>query len=345
MRLTRYQGNPVLSPDPAHDWESRVVTNPGAWIDANTGKVRLLYRASGHDDQLKVHFGLAESRNGYDFDRVSPDPVFSPSIDGFDAGCVEDARVVQMDEWYYVTYACRPFPPGHYWLPDDEKPWVAPERPAEFPWTLRDNATSTGLALTKDFKTWIRAGRMTHPKVDDRDVILFPEKINGQFAMLHRPMNWVGPEYGTKHPAMWISFSDDLLCWTESRLLAQAELPWENQKIGGNTPPIRTPEGWLTLYHAVGADKHYRLGAMLLDLEEPWRVIGRSQDYLLQPEEDYEVEGYYRGCVFPCGKVVLGDTVFVYYGAADKYVGVATCSLSALLEDLLKTPSRCVVAV
>ena len=122
--------------------------------------------------------------------------------------------------------------------------------------------------------------------------------------------------------------------WGESRLLIKAELGWENKKIGGNTPPIRTRDGWLTLYHAVGSDGHYRLGALLLDLNDPSRVIGRSRDWLLQPEEWYELNGYYPGVCFPCGKVIIDGTLFVYYGGADKYIGLATCQLEELLDDL-----------
>jgi len=278
---------------------------------------------------------LAVSKDGVHFERVSDRPVFSPSEDNWDAGCVEDPRIVKFDEWYAVTYASRPFPPGQYWKPENQGPW-RPSAPCEhFPWILRENATSTGLAFTRDFRTWIRAGRITSPRADDRDVILFPEKIGGQYVLLHRPMNWVGPRYGTEHPAIWIAFSDDLLCWSDSRLLAKAELAWENNKIGGNTPPIRTEYGWLTLYHAVGADSHYRLGALLLDLDDPPRILGRTPHWILQPEEWYEIEGFYRGCVFPCGAVVIEDTLFVYYGAADRYVGLATCSVRELVEYTL----------
>lgn len=334
MKLQRYRGNPILAPLEDHPWESRVVTNPGVWFDDDTGRFVMLYRASGHDPELRVRFGLAYSEDGYHFTRASDQPAFSPSSDGFDAGCVEDARIVKMGGWYYVTYASRPFPPGHYWLPPEQRPYNPPVCPPEFPWALRENATTTGLALTQDFRTWIRAGRMTDPTVDDRDVILFPEKVGGRFAMLHRPMSWVGQEFGTDQPAIWISFSDDLLSWRDSRLLAKAELPWENGKIGGNTPPIRTDKGWLEIYHAVGVDGHYRLGAMLLDLEDPSRLLARTDDWILQPEEPYELVGYYEGCVFPCGAVALGDTLYVYYGAADAYVGVATCSLSALVDGM-----------
>lgn len=334
MKLTRSAHNPILSPEPAHEWEARVVTNPGAWRDPETGDVCLLYRASGYDEELFTHFGLARSSDGIHFHRVGSEPVLSPSQDGFDAGCVEDARVVRMDDWYYITYATRPFPPGKYWLHPSQRSYNPPDCPDDFPWVLRENATTTGLLLTKDFKRFIRAGRMTSAVNDDRDVILFPERINGKFAMLHRPMNWVGPRYGTDYPAMWISFSDDLLNWQDSRLFCIAEMAWEGGKIGGNTPPIRTQDGWLTLYHSVGKDGCYRLGALLLDLQNPLRILGRSLSPLLEPEEPYEKEGYYNGCVFPCGKVVIDGVLHVYYGAADKYIGLATCSLDELLADL-----------
>ena len=338
MKLQRYERNPILSPNPANPWESLVTTNPGAWYDEDDHEVKLLYRAAGHDPQHVIRFGLAVSRDGSDFERVGDEPAFGPSQDGFDAGCVEDARIVKMGGWYYITYAARVFPPGQYWL-GEKRACHPPECPPEFPWIIRENQTCTGLALTRDFRTYIRAGRLTDPACDDRDVILFPEKIGGKFALLHRPMGWVGEHYGTEHPAMWISFSDDLLTWGESRLLARAEADWE-RKIGGNTPPIRTDHGWLTIYHGVGPDHYYRLGAFLLDLDELWRVTHRTRDWLLQPEADYETRGCYAGggVVFPCGKAVIGDTLFVYYGGADKYVALATCPLRELLDCLLSCP-------
>ncbi len=337
VQLVRYAGNPVLSPDPSRPTETRVATNPGAWYDEASGTVYLLYRTAGDDAEHKIHLALATSKDGYNFERVGDGPVLSPSELGFDGGCVEDPRIIKIGEWYYVTYASRPFPPGQYWL-NGQQPYMRPECPEDFPWHLRNNATVTYLGLTKDFKTWYRAGRCTDAGVDDRDVYYVPEKVNGKYWMIHRPMGWVGPKYGTEYPAMWISSGDDMLACTNSKLLAKAEYEWENRKIGGNTPPIRTPHGWLTLYHAVGTDKHYRLGAMLLDLNDPSRVTHRTRGWILQPEMDYEIEGYYPGVCFPCGKVVINDTLFVYYGGADKYVGVATCSLSELLDYMLKCP-------
>jgi predicted GH43/DUF377 family glycosyl hydrolase len=170
-------------------------------------------------------------------------------------------------------------------------------------------------------------------------VVLFPEKVQGKYVMLHRPLEWVGEAYGTDFPSIWISKADDLLGFRESRLLAKSMFDWEHGKIGANTPPIRTERGWLTIYHAVGSDMYYRLGALLLDLESPEKVTHRTRDWILQPEAEYEIEGFYRGCAFPCGKVVIDGALFVYYGAADKYIAVATCPLDELLEYLLSCPA------
>ena len=335
MQLTRYEENPIISPNPEHPWESLVTTNPGAWYDEGTGKVLMLYRAAGDDAEHVVRLALATSDDGYHFQR-SEEPVFSPSQDGFDAGCVEDPRIVKMGDYFLVTYATRPFPPGEYWLHGGAR-YQSPTLPANLPQYLRNNATSTGLMLTRDFQSFIRVGRLTDPMVDDRDVILFPEKINGHFYLLHRPMEWVGNGFGTQYPSIWISRRTDLLKCSESRLLAIGKYDWET-KIGGSTPPIRTDHGWLVIYHAVGPDKKYRLGAMLLDLDEPTRVLHRSPNWILQPEEEYELNGYYTGCVFPCGNVVIDGTLFVYYGGADRVVALATCSMEDLLNHLRSCP-------
>ncbi len=336
MKLTRYEKNPIIAPNPDHAWECRVTTNPGAWYDAPRREVTLLYRAAGDDAEHVIHLARAISRDGYSFKRFEQ-PAFSPSKDGFDAGCVEDPRIVKIGEYFFITYAARFFPPGEYWR-NDKARFKAPTCPPDFPRVLRQNSTSTGLLLTRDFQTYIRAGRLTDPTIDDRDVILFPEKVGGKYVMLHRPMAWTGPEYGTEFPAIWIATGDDLLRMGPSRLLARAKYDWE-RKIGGNTPPLKTKHGWLTLYHAVGDDKRYRLGAMLLDLEDPATVLHRTPDWIIQPEEEYELDGPYEGCIFPCGKIVIDGTLFVYYGAADRYVALATCPLQELLSHLLSCPA------
>ena len=339
LRLHRFAGNPVLSPNPDNDWEALVTTNPGVWVDPKTNDVCMLYRAAGHDLQHRVVLGMARSQDGFRFTRCGDRPVFEPSLDGFDAGCVEDPRVVRMGDDYFITYAARAVPPGQYWImPPSRRGWVAKHLPQDFPWCIRENHTATGLAITRDFKSFIRAGRLTRATVDDRDVILFPEKIGGRYYMMHRPMQWVGQAYGTESPTIWISHGDDLLDMGSPKILLKAKYDWET-KIGGNTPPIRTEHGWLTLYHAVGPDKHYRLGALLLDLEDPSVVRHRTPHWILQPEEAYETKGFYNGCVFPCGKVIRDGKLLVYYGAGDVHVGVASCDMDALLSHLRSCPS------
>jgi predicted GH43/DUF377 family glycosyl hydrolase len=337
VKLKRYESNPILRPNPANPWENLAVFNPAAWYDEDNKQVLLLYRAAESGPEYKCYFGLATSQDGYHFERVSDQPVFSPSEDGFDASTVQDPRMVKMGDYYYITYACRFFPFGQFWMPKEQQ-YKHPTCPPDFPRVIRTNATSTGLLLTKDFKSFIRAGRLTDPILDDRDAILFPERINGKYVMMHRPLEWVGDKYGTESPAIWISTADDLLGFRQSTLLAAAKYDWECGKIGINTPPVKTRHGWLTIYHAVGHDKYYRLGAMLLDLKDPARVLHRTTDWIMQPETDYEIEGYYKGCVFPCGKVLIDGTLFVYYGAADKYVALATCRLDQLLQYLLSCP-------
>jgi predicted GH43/DUF377 family glycosyl hydrolase len=339
MKLMRYDGNPILSPHPDHPWEDLAVFNPAAWYDEAKREVLLLYRAAESGPEYKCYFGLAVSKDGYHFERVSDQPVLSPNVEGFDGATIQDPRMVKIGEWYYVTYACRHFPFGQFWAPKEKQQYKRPECPPDFPRYLRLNATLTGLALTQDFKTWIRAGWLTDPTLDDRDVILFPEKVGGKYVMIHRPLEWVGEKYGTEHACPWIAAADDLMGFRESRLLIRNKYGWEAAKLGVNTPPIKTPHGWLTIYHAVGEDKYYRLGALILDLEDPAEVLHRTPTPILESEAWYEIEGYYRGVCFPCGAVVIDGTLFVYYGGADKYCCVATCSLNELLEHLLSCPA------
>jgi len=339
MKFKKFEQNPILSPLESNDWESLVTCNPGVVYDKGT--FYMLYRAAGNDKDHIIRFGLATSTDGYHFIRMSDQPVFTPSIDGPDAGGVEDARIIKFDDDYYITYAYRPFPPGQYWkFGHDEI--LLPECGAHAPEAIRKNLGNTGLAVTKDFHSFRRLGRLTSPVLDDRDVILFPEKINGQYALLHRPKQYIGEKYGVKQPSIWIKFSEDILNWEDKKshlLMTGIENSWE-EKIGGSTPPLKTDKGWLMLYHGVenGGLGYYRVGAVLLDIENPLRVIARTPNYLLEPEFDYEIIGYYSGCVFPTGNVIVNDTLYVYYGAADKYIGLATCNIQQLLEYILQFP-------
>ena len=336
MMLKKFENNPVLSPNSGNSWENLVVCNPGVYYEKGT--FYMLYRAAGDDDGHVIRFGLATSNDGFNFTRVSDSPIIGPSSDGPDAGCIEDARIVKFDDLFYVTYAFRPYPPGKYWTFDHDVV-LTPDIGENAPLFLKRNIANSGLMMTKDFKSWMRLGRITHSNLDDRDVILFPEKIKNRFAMLHRPKEWVGADYGTNYPSIWLRYSDDLLTWNEPSylLIKGIEGGWE-EKIGGSTPPVKTKSGWLVIYHGVGnkGKGYYRVGAALLDLEDPTRVIGRTKHWIMEPEHYYELEGPYPGCVFPTGNVIIENTLYIYYGAADKYIGLATADINELIDYILK---------
>ncbi len=220
----RRQSDSVAPSGPS--WEDLAVFNPAAWYDEKAGEVLLLYRAAESGPEYKCYFGLAKSRDGYHFERVSDEPVLSPSVEGFDGATIQDPRMIKMDGWYYVTYAARHYPFGQFWIPEVRKKYITPaECPECFPRYLRINATLTGLLLTRDFKTWIRAGWLTDPLLDDRDVILFPEKVGGKYVMLHRPLEWVGPQYGVKQASAWISFADDLMGFRAEQAADHEQVP------------------------------------------------------------------------------------------------------------------------
>ncbi len=333
--LKRFHGNPILRPEPSNPWESLVVCNPGVWL-ADDGLFYMLYRAAGHDTQHTICFGLATSTDGFHFERVSDEPILTPSLDGPDAGCIEDPRIVRLDGHYYITYAYRAHAPGQYWLNSDNSAY-SPNNLSQ-PSLYGQNMTASGLLISDDLKSFRRLGRITRSNVDDRDVILFPNQVRDQYALLHRPMQWVGPEFGTQYPAIWLSLSKDLMDWPTSHLLARNEFEWE-RKLGGATPPIWTEHGWFVLYHAVDDRGVYRIGAMLLDLENPLKVTARCRKPIMEPAEDYELNGLYpHAVVFPTANVVKDGTLFVYYGCADQTTAVATADFDALLKHLRSQP-------
>lgn len=181
-----------------------------------------------------------------------------------------------------------------------------------------------------------RLGIITPYQADDKDVVLFPEKVQGKYAVIHRPANWVGPGYPVERPSIWFAFLDGLPGRMYGhKLIMQPEEDWEAKKIGAGPPPIKTEKGWLLIYHGVDWGHVYRAGAVLLDLEEPWRIIARTRDPILEPKEPYEVEGDVPNVVFPEGAVVIGDELLVFYGGADKVCCLAKAGLDELLSYLL----------
>jgi predicted GH43/DUF377 family glycosyl hydrolase len=243
------------------------------------------------------HLRWARSRDGLRFEvDAAPALVASEEIDAFG---VEDPRATRLGGEWWINYT------------------------AVSRWGI-----ATAAAVTRDRHGLERRGIWFPPP--NRDVTPFPERIDGGYAALHRPM----PE-GLGSSAIWFASSPDLRAWGGHRPVAGPRPgAWDGAKVGGGAPPFRVRDGWLALYHGVDATSRYALGALLLDAREPWRVIGRSREPVLAPEAAYEREGFFGNVVFTCGAAVDGDRVRVYYGAADTVVAAADLSLEAILAGL-----------
>ena len=331
IKLKKYAGNPILKPQ-GDGWEGLCVLNPAAIYDEESKTFKMLYRAAGNDKQHYIYLGLAESKDGFNFERKFDKPVLSPDPDGADGG-VEDPRLIKLGDYYYLTYAARPFAPGQYWREDKEYFGFQPEfGPKELIW----NGSVTHLAISRDLIKWKKLGRITDTRYDDRDVYFFPEKVGDKFVRISRPMERCGEGYENEAPAIWIAFSDDLLEWGEPTLLMKGNEWWESKKIGGSTPPVKCKYGYMMLYHGVADDGNYRVGAVMLDKSDPTKILARTKDHIMEPEFDHETKGYYNGCVFPTGIVVKDGVMFVYYGAADKFVCVATADFDEFCDALME---------
>ena len=339
MRFTKYANNPILTRNPSNQWEELCVLNPAVIYDDAKKQFVMLYRAAGNDKQHYIYIGLATSKDGIHFERQSDKPLIAPDVNGADGGGIEDPRLVKIEDYYFLTYASRPFAPGQYWREDKE---YFGFQPKAGPKVLIYNDTETHLAVSKDLVNWKKLGRITDSRQDDRDVVIFPEKVNGKYVKLSRAMYKCGKGFSNKKPAIWISFSEDLLEWPrEETLLYQGIEDWEDAKVGASCPPVKTDKGWLFIYHGVSEkDKNYRVGAMLLDLKDPTKILARTKDFLMEPEFPFETDGFYSGCVFPTGIVEVKDEYYIYYGAGDQCICLATVKKQALLDELLKEGSK-----
>ena len=344
MKIKRYSGNPVLVKNAKNEWEDLCVLNPGVIFDEQTGKFIMLYRAGG--DQLihKISLGLAVSDDGFHFTRCNDRPALEPISNFSDGECLEDPRIVRLDNVYYIVYAGRFHQIGKYWFPFDQYAKLYGEpKIQEGPWPryIKNNHTVSYLAATKNFKEFIRIGRITNSLYDDRDVFLFPEKVNGKYVRISRPK--FPPTEKHRNPSIWITFSDDLLEWGAPSFLMQGEEWWETQRIGGAAPPIKTEIGWIMLYHGVqkreDGKEVYRVGAVLLDKDEPSKILARTKQPIMEPTEDYERQGLFGECIFPTANIVRDGMVYIYYGCADQAIGVATVALTDLvnfMRELMK---------
>lgn len=319
FKLTKHTHGPILRPDAARPWEAEGVFNPGVVKSGDT--IYMLYRAVGEKEAYISHLGLATSKDGVTFTRVGDRPVFGPHKT-YDKWATEDPRVTEIDGDFYVTYVAL----SQRVMENGEPP-------------KRDGTleTSTALLKTKDFLSYEEFGVISPLGSDNKDIVLFPKKINGRHAMLHRPNRWVSGQ--SPLPSIWMAFSDDFITWTDHRLFL-TPTHHDDAKIGPGIPPIETKDGWLIIYHHVtrvdDSDKLiYTARAALFDLKDPTRLIGKLPYDILFPEEPYETENGMQ-IVFPTGGCIMDDTLYVYYGASDRYVCLATGSLSELLREIKK---------
>lgn len=333
LKIERCKANPIVVPG-LFDWRRVSVFNPG--VIAHNDKFYMYERAAGSIKPFKTVIGLLESSDGINFTPVSPKPVFTAEMLGFSGGSVEDARVVKIDGFFYMCYALQPYEfdcwPTGIAVPD--------YYPNNYPGWKENNTepmiTRSGIAVSKDGVNFEQLCYTTPVQIDDRDNTLFPEKINGRFALLRRPMQYVGKEYGTDIPGIWISYSEDLFEWSEPELVAVAEnFEWEGTKIGAAATPVKTERGWLVLYHGVDANSVYRVGALLLDLEDPGKVIARTKGPIMEPREYYEKYGLIiPNTVFPTANIIKDGLLYIYYGCCDTCIALATVPVEDLLDHI-----------
>lgn len=282
MRLKRYEGNPILRPKQENNWESRSVYNPG--VIYSDGLFHLLYRGMGVDGISRI--GYAVSSDGFNFFRFDK-PVFIPKLILEPKGC-EDPRLVKIEQKFYMTYTA-----------------------------YSEKGVRIGIAYTENFIIWERL-EPNWPEENNKDAVLFPEKIDDRYVLFHRPTAGVPM-------CIWIAYSDDLIDWYNHKEVMSplGEETWEGGKIGAGPPPIKTEKGWLLIYHGVDRRGVYRLGVSMFDLDDPSKMIKRHPEPIFEPKEDYEVFGEIPRVVFATGICEVNDKYYIYYGGADKVVSVA----------------------
>lgn len=240
---------------------------------------------------------IARSKDGHHF--TVDEEAFLYPFNEYQTYGIEDARCTQIGETFYINFSS-----------------VSPK------------GVCDSLVSTQDFQTYQDLGNIFAP--ENKDVLIFPEKINGKYYALHRPSLKSIGNYD-----IWIASSPDLVSWgNHHHLLGIRENNWDSDRIGGGLVPIRTEQGWLVIYHGATAEHRYCMGAALLDLENPTRVIARSLQPIMEPEADYEKNGFFGDVVFGCGGIQEEDQLTMYYGVADTSMAGCTLSIAAILQQL-----------
>jgi len=304
--VERYEANPILTKE---DVPYPVETVHNAGVTKHGGRYVMLFRSHLRNGRSVI--GMAESDDGYNF-RVSPEPFMTPAREEpfatYEEFGVEDPRICRLGEDYFITYSAY----SRY-------------------------GVRIGLARTADFDTVERVSLIT--QADMRNVVLFPDTFGGLYARLDRPHSEISSW------SIWISYSPDLVHWGDSKLLI-TPLPyhWDELKIGPGATPIRTENGWLSIFHGVYKTMSgavYRLGVALHDLDDPSQVLGVADEWILQPEDPWEVSGYVPNVVFTCGAVPEEDgSIKIYWGGADSVMCAGTARIDELVDLCLKRPRK-----
>lgn len=315
VKCTRFLHNPLLQPIKEHDWENKAVFNPAA-VDLE-GKTYLVYRTLSAKDIS--YLGCAISHDGVYIDERLSEPIYSPrttdeiAVDKNKGYGCEDPRITLIHDTLYMCYTAY----------DGVLPRLA------------ITSISKKDFLLRSWDKWAAPKIISPPGVADKDGCLFPEKIKGKYAFFHRI-----------EPNIVIDFVDDLEFikkpfLSSTKTILPRSKTWDDIKIGINAPPLKTKAGWIVFYHGISQiDHHYRLGAMLLDLADITNVIGRTEYPILEPVTYYEKEGIVNNVVFPCGYSIKNDTIFLYYGGADKIVAGAHIALSLLIQYLERSKEK-----
>ena len=300
--IKRYENNPILTKD---DVPYPVATVHNAGMVKHNDRYYMLFRS--HRRNGRSILGLAESDDDFHF-QAQPEPFIVPAANGifaeYEEYGVEDPRICGMEGRYLITYSA-----------------------------YSRHGVRIGLAQTTDFQSIERISLIT--QADYRNVVIFPGKFNGRYARLDRPHSKISPW------AIWISYSPDLVHWGDSQLVMKpVQYHWDEMKIGPGATPFATKQGWLHIYHGVFPTMDgsvYRLGAALHDLEDPAKIIGVSDEWILQPEDPWEVTGYVHNVVFTCGAIPEEDgMVKIYWGGADTVMCVGTAQIQDLVDLCLK---------
>ncbi|WP_338788198.1 glycoside hydrolase family 130 protein [Metabacillus sp. FJAT-53654] len=349
MNIYRYEQNPLLTPNDVSPYHEgfEVIGAFNAGIAKFQDEVIMLLRVAERPISTDPNIVKAPAYNPttneldiYEFRK--DDPAFDLS----------DPRVIKetsKQKWSYLTSLsylriARSKDGRHFTV--DEKPFVYPSNRHETFGIEDPRITQIGdmyyiyfsvaspmgvgesMVSTKDFETVTQHGMIFAP--ENKDVLIFPEKINGKYYALHRPV-----PNSNGSPEIWIAESDNLLYWgNHQHLIGLRPGKWDDGRIGGGAVPFKTDKGWLELYHGASQDHRYCMGAVLLDLNDPTKVIARSERPLVEPDAPYEQEGFFGGVVFSCGALVEGDVVKMYYGVADTSMACAELSLQEILDSL-----------